>query len=105
MAVSARDILTLLAEIEQGDPLDFGDLPLAEDTARELVTLSMAKFSADTASQGLGPESREALALAISARLLLDNLKLHYQVLTWDGQPAPDAGELLKAIASRAPNT
>lgn len=100
MAVSADDILCLLAELEQGDPLEFGETPVDEADARRLVALSMAKFSDDLAAQGIGAESREALALATAARVLLDNMRLHYQLLVKQGEPTPDANALLRAIAA-----
>lgn len=100
MAVSADDILCLLAELEQGDPLEFGEMPADEQSARRLVALSMAKVSDDLAAQGISAESREALALAIAARVLLDNMRLHYQLLVRQGKPVPDANALLRAIAA-----
>jgi hypothetical protein len=102
MAVSAHDIQTLLAELEQGDPLDLGEVPLDEAAARRIVVLSMAKFSQDLAAQGMNAETREALALATAARVLLDNLKLHYQLLVKAGVPPQDAQSLLTDIAARS---
>jgi hypothetical protein len=103
MAVSADDIRTLLTELEQGDPLDFGDIPLQEESARQLVVLSMAKFSGDLEQEGLPAEAREALALATCARVLLDNLLLNYRVMTQSGTAAPNAHDLLMAIAGGRP--
>lgn len=102
MTVSANDVLTLLAELEQGDPIEFGELPLAEDEARRIVALSMAKFSEDLAREGVESELREALALATAARVLLDNLALHYRLLSRSGSTLPDAAQLLDSIAARA---
>lgn len=99
MPAAARDILTLLLELEQGDPLDLGTLPLDEQQARKLVVLSMEKFSQDLAAAGIAADARETLALATAARLLLDNLKLNYRVLTASGAPAPDVQVLLRSIS------
>jgi hypothetical protein len=101
MAITSEDILTLLSELEQGDPLDMEHIPIADDAARRLVALSLAKLSADLERQGMPPVAREALALSATARVMLDNMVLSYRLLSAAGAP-PDVEGLLKAIAQRA---
>ncbi len=102
MPITAHDIHTLLLELEQGDPLELGEVPLDDEKARRTVVLSMAKFSQDLADKGLTAETREALALATAARVLLDNLKLHYQLMVKAGVAPADAQSLLADIAARS---
>lgn len=94
-------ILSLLHELEQGDPLDFGSMSLSEDAARRVVALSLARFSEQLAAEGIPAELREQLALATAARVVLDNLALHYQLLVATGAPATSAQDLLDGIAAR----
>lgn len=101
MAASADTILSLLHELEQGDPLDFGDMPLSEDGARQVVALSLAKFSDDLAADGIPAELREQLALAVATRVVLDNLALNYKLLVAAGAPDVTAESLLAGIAGR----
>jgi hypothetical protein len=98
MHIDPSTILELLHELEVGDPLDFGNLSISEEDARNLVAVSLSKLSQDLAQQGLSSESREALALATAARLLLDNLTLHYRLLALQGAAPTDAKALLEAI-------
>lgn len=101
MANSADVILSLLHELEQGDPLDFGDMPLSEDGARKVVALSLAKFSDELAADGVPAELREQLALAVATRVVLDNLALNYKLLVSSGAPDVTAESLLAGIAGR----
>jgi hypothetical protein len=101
MAASAELILTLLNDLEQGDPLDFGDMPLSEDAARNVVALSLAKFSEELVAQGVPAELREQLALAVATRVVLDNLALNYKLLVAGGAPDVTAEALLAGIAGR----
>ena len=101
MAHSADVILSLLHELEQGDPLDFGDMPLSEDGARKVVALSLAKFSDELAADGIPPDLREQLALAVATRVVLDNLAINYKLLISSGAPGVTAESLLAGIASR----
>jgi hypothetical protein len=101
MAATPDLILSLLHELEQGDPLDFGAMSLSEDAARQVVALSLAGFSERLAAEGIPAELREQLALATAARVVLDNLALHYQLLVATGAPATSAEDLLAGIAAR----
>ena len=96
MSAMVQDVLATMKFIEEGDPLDLGDLALDEVEARNLVALSMAKFSEDTERNGQGAAERELLALAVAGRVLLDNLRLHVQVLRLQGAVVPSAADLLK---------
>lgn len=96
-------ILDLLTDLEEGNPLDFGDVPFDEQDARRLIALSMAKLSEDLREKGISADSREVLALAVVTRVMLDNLLLNYRLLRQGGGPVPNAQQLLHAIANRVP--
>lgn len=103
MSQLVDDILTLLTDLEEGDPLDFGDVPLDEQDARRLIALSMAQLSEDLREKGISADSREVLALAVATRVMLDNLILNYRLLQQGGGPIPNAQQLINIIANRAP--
>lgn len=101
MPLSPEIIYSLLLELEQGDPQDFANLSLSEEAARRLVCSSVCQFTGNLAAEGLGAESREALALAMCARLVLENLVLHVERLQREGVARVDAAQLLRQLAAR----
>ncbi len=101
MPVTPEIIYSLLLELEQGDPQDFANLSLSEDDARRLVCNSVCQLTRNLAADGMGAESREALALAICARLVLENLVLHVERLQREGVARVDAAALLRTLAAR----
>jgi hypothetical protein len=86
-------LLTLMHDVEAGDPLDFGALSLDEAEARRLVALSMLKLRDDLAA--LPAEERELVLMASAGHLVLENLLLHYERLTASGQGAEEAASAL----------
>jgi hypothetical protein len=88
LPISPESLYALLLDLEGADPLDFGGLPLSEDEARRLVCAGMSRLSHDLHAQSLSPDAIEAMALAVAARTVLENLVLHHERLTrMDGQP------------------
>jgi len=81
-------LLTLMQDVEAGDPLDFGAIPLDEAEARRLVVLSMLKIRDDLAAIDAPTEERELVLMASAGHLVLENMLLHFQRLTASGQGA-----------------
>lgn len=88
MTITSDQLSVLMQEVEQSDPIDFADLPFSEEALRTLVTghlcemaVSMEKFS---------EEDRMLTLLAVSAKLVLENLVLHVQLLRRHGVPLND---------------
>lgn len=88
-------LLTLMQDVEAGDPLDFGAIPLDEAEARRLVALSMLKIRDDLAALDAPAEERELVLMASAGHLVLENMLLHYHRLTANGQGAEDAAAAL----------
>lgn len=88
-------LLTLMQDVEAGDPLDFGAIPLDEAEARRLVALSMLKIRDDLAAINAPAEERELVLMASAGHLVLENMLLHYQRLTANGQGAKEAAAAL----------
>jgi hypothetical protein len=79
-------LLTLMLDVEDGDPLDFGELSINEAEARRLVALSMLKMQADLDALQISPEERELVLMAAAAHLVLENLLIHVRHLKDDGE-------------------
>jgi hypothetical protein len=88
-------LLTLMEDVEAGDPLDFGAIPLDEAEARRLVALSILKIRDDLAAIDAPAEERELVLMASAGHLVLENMLLHYQRLIANGQGAEAAAAAL----------
>lgn len=84
MTISSADLADLIREIEVEDPIDYGDLPYAEDDLRLLVC-NQIRDIAEQAGQ-LGEENRQTVLLAVAAKLVLENLVLHIKLLQRQGE-------------------
>ena len=93
MTVSSAELAALIREIEVEDPIDYADLPYAEDDLRLLVCDQIHEI-AEQAEQ-LGEESRQRVLLAVAAKLVLENLVLHIRLLKAEGRALDGSAEAL----------
>ena len=93
MPITAEQLAALMHEIEVDDPIDFADLPFAEDELRQLVAGHLCDMAA--AMDSFSAEDRLLTLLAVAARLVLENLVLHLQLLRRHGLPVGDGVEAL----------
>lgn len=91
-------LLTLMQDVESGDPLDFGALPIDEEEARSLVALSMLKMQAELDTLGISPPERELLLMAAAAHLVLENFLIHFRHLQASGE---SGAETMQALLAR----
>jgi hypothetical protein len=96
MPIKPEQLAALMREVEQEDPIDFADLPFAEDELRELVANHLCEMAA--AMENFSTEDRLLTLLAVSAKLVLENMVLHIQLLRRHGLPV---GENVDALLSR----
>jgi len=97
MPITPQQLEALIEEVEQEDPIDFGDLPFAENDLRALVANHLCEMSQSMAD--FSDEDRHLSLLAVAAKLLLENLVLHIQLLRRDGLPLDEsAAELLRRL-------
>lgn len=96
MPIQPQDLAALMREVELEDPIDFADLPFAEDDLRELVASHLCDMAA--AMDNFSTEDRLLTLLAVSAKLVLENLVLHVQLLRRHGLPV---GDNVEALLSR----
>jgi hypothetical protein len=93
MPITSQQLEALIQEVEKEDPIDFADLPFAEDELRALVANRLCEMS--EAMVDFSDEDRHLSLLAVAAKLLLENLVLHVQLLRRDGLPLDESGEEL----------
>jgi len=93
MTITSAELADLIREIEVEDPIDYGDLPYAEDDLRLLVCKQIGEI-AEQAAQ-LGEENRQTVLLAVAAKLVLENLVLHVKLLQAQGRALDESSEAL----------
>lgn len=96
MPIKPEQLAALMREVEQEDPIDFADLPFAEEDLRELVASHLCEMAASMES--FNTEDRLMTLLAVSAKLVLENMVLHIQLLRRHGLPV---GENVDALLGR----
>ena len=102
MPIKPEQLAALMREVEQEDPIDFADLPFAEDDLRELVANHLCDMAA--AMENFSTEDRLMTLLAVSAKLVLENLVLHVQLLRRHGLPmGDDVDALLNRLRKGGP--
>jgi len=96
MPIKPDDLAALMREVELEDPIDFADLPFAEEDLRTLVANHLCEMAASM--ENFSTEDRLLTLLAVSAKLVLENLVLHVQLLRRHGLPV---GEDVEALLGR----
>lgn len=93
MPITPQQLAELIREVELEDPIDFADLPFDEEALRALVAERLCEMTA--AMDSFTDEDRHLSLLAVAAKLLLENLVLHVQLLRRDGVPLSETSEAL----------
>lgn len=93
MSIEPEQLAALMHEVELEDPIDFADLPFNEHDLRGLVAAHLCEMAA--AMDNFSTEDRLMTLLAVSAKLVLENLVLHLQLLRHHGLPVGDSVEAL----------
>ncbi|TFW29671.1 hypothetical protein E4L96_01265 [Massilia arenosa] len=93
MPIQPQQLAKLMHEVELEDPIDFADLPFPEQELRELVATHLCEMAASMES--FSTEDKLMTLLAVSAKLVLENMVLNVQLLRRHGQPVSDSVEAL----------
>jgi hypothetical protein len=102
MTIQPEQLAELMREVEQEDPIDFADLPFPEDDLRGLVANQLCEMAASM--EGFSHDDKVMTLLAVSAKLVLENMVLHIQLLRRDGLPlGDDVGALLDRLRKGGP--
>jgi len=93
MPITPQQLELLIEEVELEDPIDFADLPFEEAALRALVAKRLCEMTAGM--HDFSDEDRMLSLLAVAAKLLLENLILHIQLLRRDGVPLSESAAAL----------
>jgi hypothetical protein len=96
MPITPAQLETLIEEVEIEDPIDFADLPFEEAALRELVAERLCEMT--DGMTDFTDEDKILSLMAVAAKLLLENLVLHVQLLRRDGQAQEDGDALLRRL-------
>lgn len=96
MSINSTELAALIREIEIEDPIDYADLPYAEDDLRRLVCDQICEI-ADQAGE-FGEENRHTVLLAVAAKLVLENLVLNVKLLRSQGKALDESSALLRRL-------
>lgn len=102
MPIKPDELAALMLEVEKEDPIDFADLPFPEEELRGLVALHLCEMAGEM--EKFTTEDKLMTLLAVSAKLVLENLVLNVQLLRRHGQPvSADVNELLSRMRKPGP--
>jgi len=96
MSITPQELELLMQEVEKEDPIDFADLPFDEHELRGLIANHLCEMA--DAMDNFSEEDRRLTMLAVAAKLVLENLVLHVQLLRRHGLPL---NEQTSALLSR----
>lgn len=96
MPIKPEELAALMLEVEKSDPIDFADLPFSDDELRTLVASHLCDMA--SAMENFSAEDKLLTLLAVSAKLVLENLVLNIQLLRRHGLPV---SENVEALLSR----
>jgi hypothetical protein len=85
MSITPQALELLMQEVEKEDPIDFADLPFEEDELRGLIANHLCDMAG--AMNNFSEEDKQLTLLAVAAKLVLENLVLHIQLLRRHGVP------------------
>ena len=88
MPIQSEELAALMLEVEKDDPIDFADLPFDDAELRQLVASHLCEMAA--AMDKFSTEDKLLTLLAVSAKLVLENLVLNVQLLRRHGLPVSD---------------
>ena len=75
--MNPQTVASLMAEIEQEDPLDLANIAIDEADARRLMATHFCELDRKLADHGLGSDERLEMMAAIAAHTMVENLLLH----------------------------
>ena len=83
--ITPETLQLLMKEVESEDPVDFADLPFEEDALRAIIADHLCEIAERL--ENFSVEDRQVTLMAVAAKLVLENLVLHVQLLRQHGIP------------------
>ncbi|MCU6432551.1 hypothetical protein LPB67_02005 [Undibacterium sp. Jales W-56] len=93
MSITPEQLQELILEVEKEDPIDFADLPIEENVLRSLVADHLCDMAQSL--ENFSEQDRHLTLLAVSAKLVLENLVLHIQLLRQHDVPLSGSADAL----------
>lgn len=81
LTLDHRMLAALAREVEDGDPIAWGDVQLDRDTVYEMIASQIAEIFAGYESQGIGRDRQLLVALATVVKLTVENFVLHQRLM------------------------
>lgn len=75
--MNVEQLVTLAREVENGDPIDWGMMPIKEEDAYHQMAQQVLEMM-----KSYTPSDRRAVSMAVITKLLVENFVLNYQLLT-----------------------
>ena len=76
-----RTLAALAREVEEGDPIAWGDVALDRDTAYDLIASQIAEMFAGYEARGVDRDRQLLIALATTVKLTVENFVLHQRLM------------------------
>jgi hypothetical protein len=100
MIITPEQLQELMIEVEKEDPIDFADLPFKENDLRSLTAHHICVMAESL--ENFSEEDRHITLLAVAAKLVLENMVLHVQLLRRHGIPlSEEVATILQGISRR----
>lgn len=76
-----RTLAVLAREVEQADPIAWGDVALDRDTAFDFIALQIAEMFAGYEKSGISRDRQMVIALTSVVKLTVENFVLHQRLV------------------------
>jgi hypothetical protein len=94
------NLLEMMKEGEQANPIDFAELPFDDDKLREMVLHSVLTHFGTLQREGLSAQDISTVYLISTANLVLENLVLNVRLLIAQGRPvSADSLDMQQVLA------
>lgn len=81
LTLDHRLLATLAREVEQADPIAWGEVALDQDSIYELIASQVAEMFARYEREGMARDRQLVIALAAVVKLTVENFVLHERVM------------------------
>jgi hypothetical protein len=84
LTLDHRTLAALAREVEDGDPIAWGDTALDRDTVYDLIASQIGEIFRGYETAGLPTERQLVIALATVVKLTVENFVLHQRLMRED---------------------
>lgn len=84
LTLDHRMLAALAREVEEGDPIAWGETSLDRDAVYEVIASQIAETFASYEGRGIGRDRQMVIALATVVKLTVENFVLHQRLLRND---------------------